>query len=138
MKKLYHVLVIEDDPFIRKILRQTLKNDFSVVTKENGIEAVTWLEEGNPVDIILSDVQMPYMDGKDLLCTLKASPTFQKVPIIILSTFSDSDTKIKFLKLGADDYIVKPFSPNEVQAKITTVLRRTEVNNTGLSTSNRS
>lgn len=133
MKTLYHILVVEDDPYIRKILRQTLKGDFTVVTTENGIEAMSWLEEGNRIDIILSDVQMPYMDGEDLLRTLRASPTFQKVPIIILSTFSDSDTRIKFLKLGADDYIVKPFSPNEVQAKINAVLRRAEVNNPGLS-----
>jgi DNA-binding response OmpR family regulator len=129
MKSLYHVLVAEDDPFIRKVLRQTLKDEFEVTTKENGIEAVSWLEEGNPVDIILSDIQMPHMDGKDLIRTLRASPLFQKLPIIILSTFSDSDTRIKFLKLGADDYIVKPFNPIEVKTKIRSLLRRLETQN---------
>lgn len=129
MKSLYNVLIAEDDPFIRQILRQTLKDDFAVVTKENGIEAISWLEKKNPVDIILTDIQMPHMDGKDLLCTLRASPFFHKLPVIILSTYSDSDTRIKFFKLGADDYIVKPFNPNEVKAKIMSVLRRTEVNN---------
>jgi DNA-binding response OmpR family regulator len=133
MKSLYHVLVAEDDPFIRKVLRQTLKDDFDVITKENGIEAVTWLEEGHPVDIILSDIQMPFMDGTDLLRTLRASPLFQKLPIIILSTYSDSDTRIKFLKLGADDYIVKPFNPIEVKAKIRSVLRRMETNSADMS-----
>ncbi|GAB4025539.1 response regulator [Spirosoma koreense] len=131
MKALYNVLIAEDDPFIRKILRQTLKDEFEVVTKENGIEALSWLEEGNPVDIILTDIQMPYMDGKDLLGMLRVSPLFQKIPIIILSSFSDSDTRIKFLNLGADDYIVKPFSPIEVKAKITNVLRRVKANNAG-------
>lgn len=53
MKEPYNVLIAEDDPFIRKILRHTLKNDFAVVTKENGLEAMAWLEEGNPVDIRL-------------------------------------------------------------------------------------
>ncbi|CAN5386336.1 response regulator [soil metagenome] len=133
MKTLYHVLIAEDDPFIRKILRQTLKDDFEVITKENGIEALSWLEEGNPVDIILSDIQMPYMDGKDLLGMLRVSPIFQKIPLIILSSFSDSDTRIKFFKLGADDYIVKPFSPIEVKAKIISVLRRTKADNPGIS-----
>ena len=133
MKTLYHVLIAEDDPFIRKILRQTLKDDFEVITKENGIEALSWLEDGNPVDIILSDIQMPYMDGKDLLGMLRVSPTFQKIPLIILSSFSDSDTRIKFFKLGADDYIVKPFSPIEVKAKIMSVLRRTKADNPGIS-----
>ncbi|WP_420151906.1 response regulator [Spirosoma sp.] len=124
-----HVLVAEDDPFMRKILRQTLKDDFEVTTTENAIEALSWMEAGNPVDIILSDIQMPHMDGKDLLGMLRASPRFQKIPIIILSGVSDSDTRINFLKLGADDYIVKPFNPNEVKAKISSVLRRTEANN---------
>ena len=133
MKTLYNVLIAEDDPFIRKILRQTLKDDFEVITKENGIEALSWLEDGNPVDIILSDIQMPYMDGKDLLGMLRVSPIFQKVPLIILSSFSDSDTRIKFFKLGADDYIVKPFSPIEVKAKIMSVLRRTKADNLGIS-----
>ncbi|SFD12949.1 response regulator [Spirosoma endophyticum] len=133
MKPLYHVLIAEDDPFIRKILRQTLKDDFEVITKENGIEALSWLEEGNPVDIILSDIQMPYMDGKDLLGMLRVSPVFRKVPLIILSSFSDSDTRIKFFKLGADDYIVKPFSPIEVKAKIISVLRRTKADNPEIS-----
>ncbi|GAB4039768.1 response regulator [Spirosoma jeollabukense] len=133
MKTLYHVLIAEDDPFIRKILRQTLKDDFEVITKENGIEALSWLEDGNPVDIILSDIQMPYMDGKDLLGMLRVSPVFQKIPLIILSSFSDSDTRIKFFKLGADDYIVKPFSPIEVKAKIISVLRRTKADNPGIS-----
>jgi DNA-binding response OmpR family regulator len=133
MKPLYNVLIAEDDPFIRKVLRQTLKDDFTVVTKENGIEAVSWLEEGNPVDIVLSDIQMPHMDGKDLLRTLRASPSFQRLPIIILSTFSDSATRISCLNMGADDYIVKPFNPLEVKTKIATVLRRLEASNPKLS-----
>ncbi|WP_020598012.1 response regulator [Spirosoma panaciterrae] len=131
MKKVYHVLVIEDDSFIRKVLRQTLKDDFDVTTTENGMEGMAWLEEGHPVDIILSDIQMPHMDGKNLIGMLRASPVFQKLPIIILSTYADSDTRIACLKLGADDYIIKPFNPMEVKTKIMTVLRRIEANSVG-------
>jgi DNA-binding response OmpR family regulator len=131
MKKLYNVLVIEDDSFIRKVLRQTLKDDFEVTTKENGMEGMAWLEEGNPVDIVLSDIQMPHMDGKNLIAMLRASPVFKKLPIIMLSTFADSDTRIACLNMGADDYIIKPFNPMEVKTKIATVLRRTETSNVG-------
>lgn len=131
MKKVYHVLVIEDDSFIRKVLRQTLKDDFDVTTTENGMEGMAWLEEGHPVDIILSDIQMPHMDGKNLIGMLRASPVFQKLPIIILSTYADSDTRIACLKLGADDYIIKPFNPMEVKTKIMTVLRRIEASSVG-------
>ncbi|WP_020606876.1 response regulator [Spirosoma spitsbergense] len=128
MSKIYHLLVVEDDSFIRKVLRQTLKYDFEVTTKENGIEGVSWLEAGNPVDIILSDIQMPHMDGKGLITMLRASPVFKRVPIIILSSLTDSETRIACLNMGADDYIIKPFNPLEVKTKINTVLRRLEYN----------
>ncbi|GAB4045388.1 response regulator transcription factor [Spirosoma litoris] len=127
MKNLYTVLVIEDDSFIRKVLRQTLKDDFEVVTTENGMEGMAWLEEGNHVDIVLSDIQMPHMDGKNLIAMLRSSPTFKSLPIIMLSTFADSDTRIACLNMGADDYIIKPFNPMEVKTKISTVLRRVEM-----------
>ena len=123
---MYNVLVIEDDSFIRKVLRQTLKGDFNVTTKENGFEGVSWLEEGNFVDIILSDIQMPHLDGKGLITMLRASPVFRRLPIIMLSSFADSDTRIACLDMGADDYIIKPFNPLEVKTKINAVLRRTE------------
>ena len=67
MANRYHVLIVEDDAFIRKVLRHSLKDDFEVTTHINGIEAMGWLEEGNPVDIILTDLQMPYMNGEDLI-----------------------------------------------------------------------
>lgn len=123
---MYNVLIIEDDSFIRKVLRQTLKDDFNVITKENGFEGISWLEEGNLVDVILSDIQMPHMDGKGLITMLRASPIFRRLPIIMLSSFADSDTRIACLDMGADDYIIKPFNPLEVKTKINAVLRRTE------------
>ncbi len=131
MNKIYHLLVVEDDSFIRKVLRQTLKHDFDVTTKENGIEGISWLEAGNPVDIILSDIQMPHMDGKGLITMLRASPVFKRVPIIILSSLTSSETRIACLNMGADDYIIKPFNPLEVKTKINTVLRRLEHNHPG-------
>ncbi|MDF7821628.1 response regulator transcription factor [Runella sp. MFBS21] len=124
MANRYHVLIVEDDAFIRKVLRHSLKDDFEVTTHINGIEAMGWLEEGNPVDIILTDLQMPYMNGEDLIRTIRASPTFRHLPIMILSTFDDSNTRIKCLELGADDYMTKPFNPLEVRAKVMAVMRR--------------
>ena len=125
MKNQYNVLIVEDDAFIRKVLRHTLQNDFEVTTHINGIEAMTWMEKGNPVDIILTDLKMPFMNGQDLIRTIRASALFGKLPIIILSTFDDSSTRIACLEAGADDYMIKPFNPMEVKAKIMAVLRRT-------------
>ena len=124
MKKMYNVLVIEDDSFIRKVLRRTMDQEFAIVTKENGFEGLQWLEEGNPVDIVLLDIQMPHMDGKEFITVLRASPVFGRLPIIMLSGSTDSDTRITYLNMGADDYIVKPFNPLEIKTKINAVLRR--------------
>ncbi|WP_128547089.1 response regulator transcription factor [Larkinella soli] len=126
MESQYRVLVVEDDTFIRKVLRHTLKADFEVITQTNGMEAMTYLEEGNPVDIILTDLQMPHFSGQDLIRTIRASALFQHLPVIILSTYDDSNTRITCLELGADDYMIKPFNPLEVKAKIMAVLRRAE------------
>jgi DNA-binding response OmpR family regulator len=124
MENQYHVLVVEDDMYIRKVLRHTLKAEFEVTTLNNGIEAMDWLEAGNPVDIIITDLQMPYLSGQDLIRTIRASSLLTQVPIIVLSTFTDSATKIACLEQGADDYMIKPFNPLEVKAKINAILRR--------------
>jgi DNA-binding response OmpR family regulator len=124
MENQYHVLVVEDDTYIRKVLRHTLKAEFEITTLNNGIEAMDWLEAGNPVDIIITDLQMPYLSGQDLIRTIRASSLLRQVPIIVLSTFTDSATKIACLEQGADDYMIKPFNPLEVKAKINAILRR--------------
>ncbi|KAA9357659.1 response regulator transcription factor [Larkinella humicola] len=124
MENQYHVLVVEDDMYIRKVLRHTLKAEFEVTTLNNGIEAMDWLEAGNPVDIIITDLQMPYLSGQDLIRTIRASSLLTQVPIIVLSTFTDSATKIACLEQGADDYMIKPFNPLEVKAKINAIMRR--------------
>ena len=124
IKSLNRILIAEDDPFIRKVLRHVLEDEFEVSTQINGFEAMTWLEKGNPVDILITDIQMPHMDGRELIRTVRASPLFQKLPILILSTFEDSNTRITCLELGADDYMTKPFNPLEVKAKVHALLRR--------------
>ncbi|WP_234733461.1 response regulator transcription factor [Tellurirhabdus bombi] len=126
METRYNVLIVEDDAFIRKVLRHTLNNDFEVTTQINGIEAMTWLEEGHAVDIVITDLQMPYMTGQELIRNIRASSLFNHLPVIILSTYDDSNTRIACLEMGADDYMIKPFNPMEVKAKILALLRRAE------------
>ncbi|GAA4416192.1 response regulator [Nibrella viscosa] len=126
MKNRYKILIAEDDPFIRKVLRYTLQDDFEVSTHINGLEAMLWLEQGQPVDLILTDLQMPYVGGQELIQNIRAGSLFRHLPIIIISAMDDSNTRIKCLELGADDYVTKPFNPMEIKAKIMAVLRRIE------------
>ena len=126
MRNNYKILIVEDDLFIRKVLQHTLQDGFEVITQINGSDALGWLEEGNRPDLILTDLQMPQMSGQELIQAIRASSLHRHLPILIISALDDSQTRIRCLELGADDYITKPFNPIEVKAKVMVVLRRLE------------
>jgi len=83
-----------------------------------------WLQEGNIPDLILTDLQMPNMDGMELIKRVKTSGYFSDIPIIVLSSKDSSKDRIDCLKLGAEDYIMKPFNPEELLIRIEKVLGR--------------
>lgn len=122
MKK--KILIIDDELSIRMLLENFLKREYSVVTKNDGMEGLTWLEEGNIPDLIVADIQMPNLDGYDFIKNLRASGYFKHIPLIMLSGIESTSEKIKCLKLGADDYIVKPFNPEELSIRIELLISR--------------
>lgn len=122
MKK--KVLIIDDELSIRMLLENFLKKEYNVVTKNDGMEGLTWLEEGNIPDLIVADIQMPNLDGYDFIKNLRASGYFKHIPLIMLSGIESTAEKIKCLKLGADDYIVKPFNPEELSIRIELLISR--------------
>lgn len=121
MKK---ILVVDDKTSISNLIVQFLKKDFDVETREDGLEALAWLQEGNIPDLILTDLQMPNLDGMGLITHVKASGYFADIPIIVLSSLDSSNDRIKCLKLGAEDYMVKPFNPEELLIRIERILSR--------------
>lgn len=121
-----NLLIIDDEPSITKILEHFLKKDFEVVVKHDGSEGMHWLEEGNQVDLIIADLHMPNLSGKEFLKVTRASNLYTDIPIIILSGSDESSERIQCLNLGADDFMVKPFNPMEVHAKINAILRRSK------------
>ncbi|GHT21061.1 two-component system response regulator [Bacteroidia bacterium] len=118
------ILVIDDEVGIRFILEKILKQDFDVICLPNGQEGLGYLEAGNFPDLIISDLQMPEMNGFEFLEKVKNCGFFDEIPIMILSGGELSNDKIKCFQLGAEDYVVKPFNPSEVIARIN---RRLEV-----------
>ncbi len=122
MKK--KILIIDDELSIRMLLENFLKKEYEVVTKNDGLEGLTWLEEGNIPDLIVADIQMPNLDGYDFIKNLRASGYFRLIPLIMLSGIESTTEKIKCLKLGADDYIVKPFNPEELAIRIELLISR--------------
>ena len=115
MKK--KILVIDDERTIRVLLENFLK-EYIVTTKNDGLEGLSWLQEGNMPDLIVADIQMPNIDGYEFVKQIRASGFFRDIPLIVLSGLESSTEKVKCLKLGANDYLVKPFNPEELALRI--------------------
>ncbi len=118
------ILVVEDDKMIRKLIKIYLnKAGYEVVEAEDGEEAKEVFLTEHPCLIIL-DLMLPKLSGEEF-CTWVREQERNEVSIIMLSAKSRTEDKINGLKIGADDYIVKPFEPEELLAHIEAVLRRT-------------
>ena len=118
---MYKVLIADDNKQIVAILSEYCKkNNFTVSTVFDGEEALKEIEK-NKFDIVLLDVMMPKKDGFDVC---RETRKFSNVPIIMITARGEDYEKIMGLEIGADDYIVKPFSPGEIIARINAILRR--------------
>jgi two-component system phosphate regulon response regulator PhoB len=120
------VLVVEDESAIRDMIRFILgKAGMNVQCAADGKEALSIINNNLP-DILVLDWMMPRMSGRELTRRLRKNPVTAGIPIIMLTARVSEDDKVAGLNAGADDYIVKPFSPRELIARINAVLRRTE------------
>lgn len=116
------ILVADDDPNVRELVRIYLgREGMAVLTAENGRAALNTLEE-TAVDAVVLDVMMPELDGFSVCKTLRQTSS---VPVLMLTARGEEIDRVLGLELGADDYIVKPFSPRELVARVKAVLRRT-------------
>ena len=117
------VLVVEDELAIARLVRDYLQQaGFAVIQATDGVSALSLARSENP-DMVVLDLGLPEMDGLDVTRNLRAASS---VPIIILTARSEESDRIVGLELGADDYIVKPFSPKELVARVRAVLRRAD------------
>lgn len=120
------VLVVDDDAAIRTVVRWQLDDDgFRVVEAEDGTSALRRIRDDRPAIVVL-DLSLPRLGGLDVLRSVRSGKAGRSdLPIIVLSGRSGETDRIVGLDLGADDYLVKPFSPGELAARIRSVLRRT-------------
>ena len=117
-----HVLIIEDNVYVKNLLEHFLKLNYTVTVKNDGQEALDWLEDGNTTDLIISDIMMPNIDGYQLLNNIKSSAYLNEIPVIMLSSKEKSEERIKCFELGASDYILKPFNPEELEIRISRLI----------------
>jgi len=113
--------VVEDDPSVRNLMTTTLKsNDYKYIVAANGEEAIRQASTCNP-DIVLLDLGLPDIDGVDVITKIR---TWSNMPIIVISARSEDSDKIEALDSGADDYLTKPFSVEELLARLRVTGRR--------------
>jgi PAS domain S-box-containing protein len=114
-----HVLLADDNADMRDYLRHLLEISYEVTAVADGRQALAAASRERP-DLILADVMMPHVDGFALLRQLRADPVLREVPVIVLSARAGEEAKVEGLRMGADDYLVKPFNARELLARVAT------------------
>jgi two-component system chemotaxis response regulator CheY len=120
MKK--KILIVDDDLSILKLLNFILSKEFDIVAKNNGMDAFSWLEDGNIPELIISDLQMPYFDGQSFVKNVKISGLFRDIPVILLSAAHDLDEQVTKMPYNIDAYLPKPFNPTSLKSAIHQVI----------------
>jgi DNA-binding response OmpR family regulator len=116
------LLLVEDNDSLRDYLQSILEDQYHLITARNGIEALNLI---NPaVQLVISDIMMPLMDGFQLLEHLKSADEWRHVPVIMLTARADIRDKLRALRIGVDDYLLKPFEEEELIARINNLLER--------------
>ncbi|MCC6461622.1 MAG: response regulator [Saprospiraceae bacterium] len=121
------LLIVEDNEHLQAFLEAILSPEYEQVAVANGVEALQQLEEGFAAgklpDLILSDVMMPVMDGFQLLEALKQDHRYAHIPVVMLTALADETDKLRALRIGVDEYLLKPFEETELLARLRNLLR---------------
>ena|SRR5579863_2659845 len=116
-----NILVADDEPLLlRAIEGRLIKEGYIVRSASDGQQVLERIAELAP-DLIITDIMMPYASGLEIIAAVRALPG-RKVPVIILSSMGQEDVVLEAFRLGADDYITKPFSPNELSVRVKRLL----------------
>lgn len=119
------ILIIDDDPLIRQLLKSYLSKDYSIELKSDGQQAIYWLKSGNKPDLILLDMEMPEMNGKVFIHRIKTSAIHKNIPVVIMSGSNSNLVKNSFMKAGAADYMVKPFQKETLDDVLNKIFNET-------------
>ena len=117
--------VVDDSGFMRLVLKKIISENTDlefIWDASDGLEALE-KNNSNPADIIITDMEMPKMDGFETLATLRKAPETRNTPVIIVTSKTDAETLVKALKLGANDFIAKPFTRGELVQKMVNTLQ---------------
>lgn len=125
MKKLKRqLLIVEENPHIATVLTQTLQADYSITVATTSRDAVRLIVQGRHFDCIITELDLAFFDGLELIKLIRMNKLSQHIPILVLSEAADSDTRIACLEAGANAHIAKPFNPNEVSVNLRILANR--------------
>ncbi|WP_345951613.1 MULTISPECIES: response regulator [unclassified Mucilaginibacter] len=116
------ILIVDSEWNMLKLLYAVLSDQFDLVTKNSSVDALQWLESGNKPALIITEFQLPYLDGASFIRHLKYSGIFNSTPVIVLSHANDIEAKIKNVAFQVGAIISKPFNPSYLIFKINTLL----------------
>jgi len=117
------VLLVEDNPQLRNYIQLILQEKYTIITAENGQHALDCLLKTENCQLIVSDIMMPIMDGFELLENLKSSDKWRHIPVVMLTARSNAKDKLKALRIGVDDYILKPFQEEELIVRVSNLIK---------------
>ncbi|GER94467.1 response regulator [hot springs metagenome] len=118
------ILIVDDDKTTRKLLSLYLKGKgYDVITAENGLDAMEKIGTED-INFILTDMNMPYMDGIEFTRNLKSDPTLNSIPVVMITTEADEDEKKRAFEAGVDDYLVKPTNADQINESIKRILKK--------------
>ena len=120
------IMIVEDNKEVQNFIQSFLQTDYKILCFDDGQEALDFLKEQKEnnigIDLILSDINMPRLNGYELIEALKADQNWQQIPLIMLTARTKERSKLQALRMGVDDYLTKPFSPVELKVRIANIL----------------
>ncbi len=126
MSQKYKVLIIDDDLAMCQLLGKLLVSRYDVVSKNDGLSALQWLTEGNLPDLIITDLDMPKIDGEEFVDNLKNSGFFSDIPLIVITGYKSRDKRLTCFRLGVHEYFEKPFNPRDLVFSVDVILKHSQ------------
>ncbi|MCR9154760.1 MAG: ATP-binding protein [Bacteroidetes bacterium] len=121
------LLLVEDNVDLQQYIDFVLNDDFNISIAENGQVALDFLAEDSSIDLIITDLMMPIMNGHELVKNLKKSNKTEPIPILMLTARTDKETRLNSLRFGVDDYMTKPFEEHELLVRVQNLINRSKV-----------
>jgi DNA-binding NtrC family response regulator len=108
------ILIIDDDKAMCQLLEKMFEKQYQVISKNDGMSAMYWLVEGNIPDLIITDLDMPNLNGEEFIKNLRRSGYYKDVPFVIITGYNNKEQKVRIMKLGVHDFFIKPFNPKDL------------------------